>query len=437
MRPADPARDAAHATLVDALGDRFVSATLSGALADTSPPAQKVTVRPVELREGHRVQFSSFDGRRTTVVNIEPHEARAHFGELLAGGFANAYVRTLDGDLQLTHSRRGRPMLVRHRASASQVDTAHDRPRARLVSDDAPFLRAFGITDDRGRVKPAMRAKHRQVARFVEILAAALDAVPEPPAAGARFVAVDLGCGAGVLTAATYHYLTEVRGLDVSMTGVDTNAELLAKVGGVARALGWDGLTFTTGSIADHEPVHAPDLVIALHACDTATDDALARAVGWGAQLVLAAPCCQHDLQAQLDRRGAPEAAAPLLRHGIVRERLGDLLTDALRAEIMRGHGYRTDVIEFVSTEHTGKNLMIRAVRGGTGTGAAHEAGAAAAALAGAWGVEPALARRIGYAATAASIRAASTSTSDSPDQRSTTVPDSSNTVTNGNPVTP
>jgi SAM-dependent methyltransferase len=399
MRPADPARDAAHATLVDALGAGFVSATLSGALAGASPPAQKVTVRPVELRDGHRVQFSSFDGRRTTVVNLDPHEARTHLGELLATGFANAYVRTLDGDLQLSHSRRGRPMLVRHRPTATRVDVAHDRTRTRLVDDDAPFLRAFGITDDRGRVKPAMRAKHRQVARFVEIVASAVDALADPPAPGDRFVAVDLGCGAGVLTAATYHYLTATRGMDVAMTGVDTNAELLAKVGGVAQALDWGGLSFTTGSIAEHEPAEPPDLVVALHACDTATDDALARAIAWEARLVLVAPCCQHDLQAQLDRHGAPGAAAPLLRDGIVRERLGDLLTDALRAEILRAHGYRTDVIEFVSTEHTGKNLMIRAVRTGSGArdGAARQAGSAAAALAAEWGVEPALARRIGY----------------------------------------
>ena len=185
------------------------------------------------------------------------------------------------------------------------------------------------------------------------------------------------------------------------MTGVDTKADLLAELGGTVRALGWDGLTFEAGTIADHEPHEPPDLVIALHACDTATDDALARAVAWGSRLVLAAPCCQHDLQAQLDRQGAPASAAPLLRHGIVRERLGDLLTDSLRAEILRAHGYRTDVIEFVSTEHTAKNLMIRAVRAGRGDPAAADA---ARALAVEWGVTPALARRIGYAPAAAAI---------------------------------
>ena len=146
------------------------------------------------------------------------------------------------------------------------------------------------------------------------------------------------------------------------------------------------GTAFEAGSIIDHQPTEPPDLVLALHACDTATDDALARAVGWRARYVLAAPCCQHDLQAQIDNASAPADYGPLLRHGIVRERLGDLLTDSLRAELLRAHGYRTDVIEFVSTEHTAKNLMIRAVRTDRPD---TEASTAAERLAAMWGVTP------------------------------------------------
>ncbi len=380
----------ARETLVSALrDDGFVSAVLSGAVPGASPPAERITIRPVDLRGGRHLQFSSFDGRATDVANLAPELGIERFEGLLGAGFSNVYVKTLGADLQLSHSRKGAPRLARHRATANRVVTEHDRERPRLLDPAAPFLRAAGITDDGGHIKPSARAKHRQVERFVEILSHVLPDDLEP---GTAFTAVDLGCGSGVLTLATYHYLRDVRGLDVTMTGVDAKGELMQRLAHSAADLGWDQLRFETGTIEEFEPPTPPDLVLALHACDTATDDALAAAVRWQSRYVLAAPCCQHDLQAQLDADQAPPDLAPLLRDGIVRERLGDLITDSLRAELLRASGYRTDVIEFVSTEHTAKNLMIRAVRTGRADAAAAES---ARRLATAWGVEPALVRRL------------------------------------------
>jgi hypothetical protein len=404
--------------LVDAVGDaeRFVSAAFTGARRGANPPVDRVTVRPVDLAAGRHLQFSAFDGTNTTVSNLEPGAGVARFEELLDAGFGTVYVRALDGDLQLTHSRKGTPRLVRHRPTAEAIDTTHDRSKRRLLDPGAPFLHAVGITDDHGRIKPTARAKYRQVERFLEILEHTLPGADEL-APGDALRAVDLGCGAGVLTLAAFHHLTVVRRLRVVMTGVDTKGELTARLDDIAASLGWEGLEFRTGTIAEFLPDEPPTLVVALHACDTATDDALAQAIGWESGYVLAAPCCQHDLQAQIDRASAPTEYEPLLRHGIVRERLGDLLTDSLRAEILRSHGYRTDVIEFVSTEHTGKNLMIRAVRTGRPD---PSAAAAAERLAGAWHVVPALARRVGFGPhelpsqpTAAPIRAASSSVDD------------------------
>lgn len=404
----DPTLDTVLDTVRDAAGDgRFVSASFSGARRGATPPVVRVTVRPVELNAGLRLQFSEFDGRTTTVTNLPLDAGLVRFAHLLEVGFGTVYVKTLTGDLQLTHSRKGTPRVVRHRPTADVVDTSHDREKRRLVDPGAPFLRVVGITDAAGRIKPTARAKYRQVERFVEILDHTLAGTDELPA-GSELHAVDLGCGAGVLTLATYHHLTHGRGLDVTMTGVDTKQDLMLRLGQAAASLGWTGLSFRAGTIGEVALGRSPDLVVALHACDTATDDALARAIEWQATWVLAAPCCQHDLQAQLDRASAPEVFDPLLRHGIVRERLGDLLTDALRAEILRAHGYRTDVIEFVSTEHTAKNLMIRAVRASrpetaSPETAAHAAASQAAAagsaerLAALWHVEPALARRVGY----------------------------------------
>jgi hypothetical protein len=369
---------------------RFVSASFTGARRHTSPPAEKVTLRPVDLRAGRHLQVSSFDGRSTDVTNVSADEAAPTVLELLQAGYATAYVKTLDGDLQLQHSRKGAPRVVRHRPTALAVDTSHDRSKRRLVEPDAPFLRSVGITTDLGVVKPTAAGKYRQVERFVEILE---HSWPDEPGTHGAVRSVDLGCGAGVLTLATHHHLSRVAP-GSTMTGVDTKSELMASLNTAVAELGWSGVEFHTGEITDFEPAEPPDLVLALHACDTATDDALGRAVTWGARVVLAAPCCQHDLQAQLDVGHVPHGFEPMVRHGIVRERLGDLLTDTLRAEILRAHGYRTDVIEFVSTEHTAKNLMIRAVRTGTADPAA---GDAAERLAGLWGVQHALARRIGY----------------------------------------
>jgi trans-aconitate methyltransferase len=378
--------------LIEAITDaeRFVSATWSGALHGATPPAERVTLRPVDLKGGRRLQLSVFDGHTTHVTNLETADVALRVNELFDAGFASTFVRTLDADLQLSHTRGGAPRLTRHRPSATTIVTTHDRPKARLLDDDAPFLHAVGITDQHGRIKPTARAKHRQVARFVEILSHTLDDTSEL----ATIRAVDFGCGAGVLTLATYHYLTEVRRHSVTMTGIDTKNDLIDRLNTTVAGLGWDGLRFEAGTIAGHQPTEPPDLVLALHACDTATDDALARAVEWRSRYVLAAPCCQHDLQAQIDNAATPAEYAPLLRHGIVRERLGDLLTDSLRAELLRAHGYRTDVIEFVSTEHTAKNLMIRAVRTDRPD---PDASMAAERLAAIWGVTPALAARIGY----------------------------------------
>jgi SAM-dependent methyltransferase len=267
----------------------------------------------------------------------------------------------------------------------------HDRTKQRLLDPADPFWRAVGIADHEGRIKPSRQDKYRQVEEFIRALDAVLKGGDLPEGRALRVV--DLGCGNAYLTFAAYRYLTQVRGLEVEFTGVDTKRQARERNTDLARTLGWNGLHFIEGTIAD-APVDGADVVLALHACDTATDDALARAVAWGAKFVLAAPCCHHDLQRQLREGETPGAYGLLTRHGILRERFADVLTDALRASLMRQAGYRTEIIEFVPSEHTPRNTLLRAVK--TGAKAEPKVVAEYASLVGEWGVKPKLSVLLG-----------------------------------------
>ncbi|MEZ5097753.1 MAG: SAM-dependent methyltransferase [Nocardioides sp.] len=252
------------------------------------------------------------------------------------------------------------------------------------------MLVALGIATPDGRIKPTRQAKYRQVEELCRQLDAALtDAIAHGRlrtlTEADPLRVVDLGCGNAYLTFAAHRFLTAVRGLPVRFTGVDVKEQSHRHNTALARELGIEA-SFVVGTIADAVVEPPPEVVLALHACDTATDEALARAVEWGAALVLAAPCCHHDLAAQLRRAPAPGPYALLTEHGILRERFADTLTDAVRAALLRTRGYHVDVVEFVESVHTPRNSLIRAVRGGEPT-----TGEEYAALVAQWGIRPRL----------------------------------------------
>jgi hypothetical protein len=252
---------------------------------------------------------------------------------------------------------------------------AHDRQkRVPLPSGKRDeYLVAVGIMTPEGRVKAERYDKFRQVNEFLRLLGQTVSAGdgeqrpegPEGPEGQLPDSIVDLGCGNAYLTFATYHYFRDLLAHPVAMCGVDVSGDLLEGHRAKTARLGWEGLTFVAGTISDFSPARPPDLVLALHACDTATDDAIARTIGWRSRLLLSVPCCHHDLQQQLRKREDATALKPVYRYGVLAERLGDVVTDTLRALILRICGYRCDVVQFVSPEHTAKNLMIRATRTG------------------------------------------------------------------------
>ena len=375
-------------------GDDFRRATFAGKPRGTPSRWVRVTVRPVEIKGGRLLQFAYFDGKQTRTDN--PADAGPPLAELLACRFAGVHLTTATEEIDLRTTKKGVTTVGRTSAATPAADVAHNRTKDVPLPEGRPdrLLEVMGVADAAGRVKPTMRGKFTQINEFLKHLGHALDGT-DLLALGRPLDILDCGSGASYLTLAAHHYLNQVRGIPARLVGVDVNDELVRKSTAKADTLGAAGLNFACGRIGS---VDVPaDVVIALHACDTATDDALIQAVRSGAKLILCAPCCHRHLNRQMPT-GGPLGA--LLRHGILRERQADLVTDALRAAALRAVGYRTEVVEFVGLEHSARNLLIRAVKVGESGDAAEYR-----ALRDFWGVEPAIGRLLAPVADAAPAR--------------------------------
>jgi SAM-dependent methyltransferase len=387
------------------LDDRaLVRAVGSGRQKGQTPHWRRVELRYVDLKTGRHLQVTGYDDTQAHTSNHRAGDAaKRAVDDLLDEPFGNWHVETTTETHQLRVTKKLEAMVhTTGRAEPAPADAqrAHDRRKARLLAEDDPVLRAVGISDERGRVKPSRQAKYRQVEEFLRSLGPAVDDALSSgrlrtPTEAEPLRVADLGCGNAYLTFAAHRYLSAVRGLPVHLVGVDVKEQSRRHNAELADSLGISGtMTFVRGDISTAVLEPPPDVVLALHACDTATDDALARAVAWRAPLVLAAPCCHHDVAAQLRRTAAPAPYALLTRYGILRERFADTLTDAMRASVLRLSGYRVEVIEFVESKHTPRNTLLRAVH----TGAAPSADARRELddLTDTWNVRPRLAELLG-----------------------------------------
>jgi SAM-dependent methyltransferase len=346
----------------------LLRATFSGQAPGHVVPWTRVTVRPVLLKGKRHEQFSYYDAHRCITKNATGSRFTEEMNHLLEMGFKNIVIDTSNGTIQVQITNKGKAHVHEHAPSGQPVmpDLSHDRQKDLLLPADnsAPFLHELGVTTSDGRVKAEMQRKFRQLNHFLEIVDQAVKKIGGLNGAEGRMLsAVDCGCGNAYLTFATYHYFNHILEKPMAVIGIDVQNDLLTRNAERSRHLGWANLTFEATKIIDFQPAGPPDVVLALHACDTATDEALAQAIRWQSKMVFCAPCCHHHLQQQLQAHQAPSPYEPVLRHGVLSERLGDILTDALRALILRIMGYQTEVIQFVSTEHTAKNLMIRATR--------------------------------------------------------------------------
>ncbi|MGH3072023.1 MAG: class I SAM-dependent methyltransferase [Gaiellaceae bacterium] len=357
-------------------GLSLLRAVLSKPRARSLPA--KVTVDPVELRGGTVYRFTTHLGDRVTHENLPPEAARERIGVLLAD-YGQGLLQTADADWQVLGEK-----VLRRPPTRRAAPRAHDRAKRYLLEEGTPvpFLVELGVMTPEGAVRKSRYAKFRQVNRFLELVD---DVVPSLRPEGTLRV-VDFGCGKSYLTFAIHHLLTELRGREVELVGLDLKEDVIDACSALAERSGAKGLRFERGDIAGFEAEGKVDLVVSLHACDTATDEALAQAVRWDADAILAVPCCQKEAYRQIES----SVLAPLLRHGLAKERFAALVTDTLRAQLLELHGYRAQLVEFVSLEHTAKNVLIRAVKGAP---AGDDARAAYEALRDSLGLDPALER--------------------------------------------
>ena len=350
----------------------FVRVVLSGRRRNMQTPAERIDLRPVLIKDQLQIQMSSTDGRAMTSKNFAPNEINLR--ELIASGFANILIESTSTSLSIRIAKKGTPLISRS-SQVKEQKLGHDKEKKRLLQPSDPFLIEVGISDTKGSVKPSRADKYRQVEEFLRLLAPMIESAISAgqlrkPTEAKPLQLVDLGCGHAYLTFAAHQYLrsigipVHVIGIDIRESSRDRNNEIAARLG-ISKSIEFraEEISATT--------LDSADIAIALHACDTATDDAIAWAINHRVPVALIAPCCHHDVQAQM--KEAPEPWGAVIRNGIMKERLGDLLTDTIRMQILKLRGYRTDAVEFIGGEHTPRNLMIRATFTGAKADAAEE----------------------------------------------------------------
>jgi SAM-dependent methyltransferase len=336
--------------------ETFIKLTL-GNYKGPDERLQKIHCRLVETKKGMRLFFLYRSENRDTAKNYSFDEGVQLIRKMLGTDFFAAHLFTVEHDFQLDIGKKGSRLNVAKPTLKKQTTLSHDRKKERPVDQNAFYLKALGITDDEGRVRDRAHDKWRQINRYVEILGSVIDKSPLQNSKTIRFV--DMGSGKGYLTFATYDYFRNVRGLDISVTGVEMRADLVDRCNEIATASDYDGLRFVQGGIADAD-ISGVDVLIALHACNTATDDALFKGIAADATVIVAAPCCHQELRPQIK---PPEMLRDVLKHGIMLERTAEFVTDALRSLLLERSGYSVKLLDFVPVEHTPKNLMIIGTR--------------------------------------------------------------------------
>lgn len=317
----------------------------------------KVTIKPLILKGRYMYQAEFAYDKKVIHDNIPASEIAMFCNAMIRSNFKQVNIFTTESEIQVLASKADDPKIIEKKTARDKADLSHNKKKNYCIPEGEPcdFLIHLGVMTKDGQVIHKHYSKFRQINRFLEIVEDCLDELPKDR----KLRIIDFGCGKSYLTFALYYYLHELNGYNVSITGLDLKKDVIKFCNKVAEELNYEDLTFLMGDIADYTNDHA-DMVVTLHACDTATDYALINAVSWNTRVILSVPCCQHEMFKQIDN----DILNPMLKHGIIKDKFTELLTDGLRGLKLEEMGYKVDMIEFTTLEHTSKNIMIRAVKG-------------------------------------------------------------------------
>lgn len=327
--------------------------------------ASKIKIRPVLIKDELCFQATETVGPKVIHSNYTQDEIKIKIEQWMIDGFKQAQITSKSG-IGTILSSKSNNMTIKFKNTANgaakkQADLSHNRSKKYILEEGIPvgFLIDLGVMTADGKIISQKYDKFKQINRFLEFIE---DILPQLDKKKEQTI-IDFGCGKSYLTFAMYYYLKVLRGYDIQVIGLDLKEDVIENCNRLAGIYGYDKLNFYVGDIASYTDVEAVDMVVTLHACDTATDYALAKAVNWGAKVILSVPCCQHEANKTLENN----MLAPVLKYGILKERMASIFTDAIRAELLENKGYKTQILEFIDMEHTPKNLLIRAVKQGAG----------------------------------------------------------------------
>lgn len=321
----------------------------------------KVKVRPIMMKGSICFQETISRGTQVFHDNYEKDGMLDRLVRYMEEDFRQLEAQSMDGKLNVLVSKKGRMTIKQQKADSSQnqmmPDMSHNRSKQYILKEGVPvpFLIDLDVQTAEGTIIKSRYNKFKQINRYLEFVEDILPALPKER----TIHIIDFGCGKSYLTFALYYYLHELKQLDVMITGLDLKTDVINKCNQLAERYGYDQLQFFQGDISTFQGAECVDMVVTLHACDTATDFAIKKAVDWGARVIFTVPCCQHEVNKQIEN----ELLSPVFQYGLLKERISALLTDGIRANLLEEAGYETQVLEFISMEHTPKNILIRAVK--------------------------------------------------------------------------
>lgn len=340
------------------LDERLVQIILSN--PRTKDGSKKIQIRPMLLKGQLIFQASEYKNNQVFHHNLAGEEVPAFVGQWMEQ-MRQLELEHQQGKVHALVSKKGKVTVKtsKNQCVEKKVDLSHNRSKKYILNPEVkvPFLVDLGVQTKEGKIVNSRYDKFRQINRFLEFIEDILPALPKDR----EVVILDFGCGKSYLTFAMYYYLHELKKYDIRIVGLDLKQDVIAHCNELKDRYGYEKLTFLAGDIADYEGVSQVDMVVTLHACDTATDYALDKAVRWGAKVILSVPCCQHEVNGQI----ANDLLAPALKYGLIKERMSALLTDAIRANLLEEAGYQVQILEFIDMEHTPKNILIRGVKAG------------------------------------------------------------------------